>query len=428
MKKNIVSLDGAYSTGSIVFNVRKMILPRTNKEGQTKVYVEVLHYEYQGTGKYTSKFKRISTKVWIYPKNWNRKKEEITVNEPDYNAKNNSINSTYSQVQHFIASKGEQQTGQAYIEDIDLETLREFFPTRPENRKTLVDYFDQYIEKRKVEGTIYNTLKEFTTVKNRISNYDLFNEKKTFTGDVNILWSESFYLYLKTLYSEGTIEKTYTVLYTVLSYYYDLRDELRIDLTDKFKSKRFKRGTKSRNAADPLTEQQLITLRDHVFDQPHMKLIQDRFTWQCYTGIRYIDAFRITKKDIKNGWLRFMPSKTHRHGVKVEQPLNSIASHILEKYECDMSRLKITNQAYNRELKDLFKILQEKYPELHYRTDYGTYCSRDTYISMCVQGGANWKDILKWVGQSSYAIMDRYIKTEDRTQMDSVNHIFKNKS
>jgi len=95
----------------------------------------------------------------------------------------------------------------------------------------------------------------------------------------------------------------------------------------------------------------------------------------------------------------------------VEQPLNSVAIELLKKYNYDMTSLKITNQAYNRELKDMFKIMQKEYPALKYKNDYGTYCSRDTFITRAVQKGANWKDILRWVGQSSYGIMDRYIKT-----------------
>jgi vacuolar-type H+-ATPase catalytic subunit A/Vma1 len=108
----------------------------------------------------------------------------------------------------------------------------------------------------------------------------------------------------------------------------------------------------------------------------------------------------------------------------VEQTLNPVALGLLEKYKYDMTSLNITNQAYNRELKDMFKILQKKYPMLDYQINYGTYCSRDTFITLAVQNGANWKDILRWVGQSSYKIMDRYIKTEDKHQERKVKNIF----
>jgi integrase len=155
-----------------------------------------------------------------------------------------------------------------------------------------------------------------------------------------------------------------------------------------------------------------------------MQLIQDRFLWQCYTGLRFGTAFIVKQEHITNGWLYIKPSKTIRFEVRVEQPLNFVAIELLEKYNYDMTLLKITNQAYNRELKDMFSTLKKEYPALNYQTEYSTYCSRDTFITLAVQKGANWKDILRWVGQSSYSIMDRYIKPEDKQQEKKVKSIF----
>ncbi len=104
--------------------------------------------------------------------------------------------------------------------------------------------------------------------------------------------------------------------------------------------------------------------------------------------------------------------------------LSPVALEILHKYNDDITKLDITNQAYNKELKQMFTILKEKYPNLKYQVDYGTYASRDTFISRAVEGKADWKSILLWVGQSSYTIMDRYIKIEDETQIKSIKRIF----
>ena len=56
--------------------------------------------------------------------------------------------------------------------------------------------------------------------------------------------------------------------------------------------------------------------------------------------------------------------------------------------------------------------MKEKYPDL----DYGKYSShdgRDTFISTAVEQGVDFKTILEWTAQSSYSIMDRYIKTTE---------------
>jgi hypothetical protein len=66
---------------------------------------------------------------------------------------------------------------------------------------------------------------------------------------------------------------------------------------------------------------------------------------------------------------------------------------------------------------------KEKYPELQYG-HYSTHSRRDTYISLYVQNKASMKNILTWVGQSSYRIMDTYIKLTPESQKAEVNSVF----
>jgi integrase len=431
----------AYGLGNASYHVRKMIRSRTNKEGLTKVSIEVRIHNYGGTGRYEDTYHFISTNIWINPKHWNKKKEEITPAEPDADTNNKAIEGKYLAVKAFVNSKGRQKPDQVYAEGLDLSVLAKYFPSYAENRKCLTDFIDDYITFRKNQNTNHNTLKEFTTMMNRVKKYDKSKGKKTHFEDISITWSDDFEFYLRSKakngkaigYNEGTIEKTYTILKTVLNHYYDRRAKYKINLTDDFRitgSNGFKRGKKSINEANPLTKDQLDALYLHQFEVPHLQLIKDRFIWQCYTGIRFIDAFTITKKNIKDGWLRLKPSKTIRHNIEVIQPLNDVALEILQKYDYDMTRLSITNQAYNRELKVMFQELQKKYPEdqypnLKYKDDYGSYGSRDTFITMCVDGKANWKNILQYVGQSSYAIMSRYVKADNKQQEAEIQNIFK---
>ncbi|MBN1969729.1 MAG: phage integrase SAM-like domain-containing protein [Candidatus Delongbacteria bacterium] len=417
------------------FHIRKMIRKRTDKNGLTKVLVEVCLYTYNGTRRYHTKFKRISTDVWILPKYWHKKKEAVLPQDPNFDVKNKEIDKAFLAVKEYINSHGRQNVDQVYSNLFDLNSLDEFFPSKKENRKGLVEYFDDYISHRKSTGTVHNTLKEFTTVKNRIKSYDDSKGKKTFFEDIDLVWSDKFESWLLNEaengenlgYSSGTVEKTYTVLITVLNHFYKRRKALQLNLTDDFRTPNpdgFKRGTKSKNEANPLSEIQLDTLYNHHFEENHLELTRDRFLWQCYTGLRYSDAFSIKEEHITDGVLRYTPSKTKRYNKTIEQPLHNLAVELLNKYGYDMSGLNITNQAYNRDLKDMFLKLIEKYPKLKFKSDYGTHCGRDSFISMCVREKVDWKTILNWVGQSSYAIMDRYIKqTEEyeKREMERVN-------
>jgi hypothetical protein len=84
----------------------------------------------------------------------------------------------------------------------------------------------------------------------------------------------------------------------------------------------------------------------------------------------------------------------------------------------------LQNQPYNRNIKEIFNILREKHPELKYKT-YTSHNFRDTFISNAVQARINCKSILKWVGQTSYSIMDRYIHLIPEFEKEEMSKMFK---
>ena len=391
-----------------------------------KVYIEIISYFPDGT----KKTKRIPTTVWVLPKHWESKNYDGSVSnkDPEYIQKNSTINGLYSQYSWQLEAR-EQGTWNESFKSEDLITLEDMFPKKS---KGLVEYCDDYVSFRKSQGTVHGTVKEFTTCKNRINEFDKSRGQKTLFEDISITWADSFENHLRkqkkddgTLkYMNGTIGKTFTILVTILNHYYERKDEMNLKLSDKFRSSRFKRGDKSVNEPNPLTKEQLLTLYNHTFKEKHLELIKTRFCLQSFIGVRYSDLFRIRPENINNGWLKLKPVKTKRYEVEVNQPLNKYALEILKKYDYNTESLYIANQPYNRELKDMFRIMVEEYPDLKFKTDYGTHSCRDTFITLAVLANVNWKSILSWVGQSSYSIMNRYIKLVPEHQMEEMKKVF----
>ncbi len=403
------------------FKVRLMTRNRANKAGLTKIEVEVMRYVYAGKGK---ERKYVDTNVSISPKNWNQKTQKITNKEPDQVALQSKINIAYSVVLNFVTSNGE------IIPDIDglnIDGLKPFFPQMRVNRKTLANYIDDYYKFRVNQGTKKNTTKEFKTLKNRIEAFDTWNKKKTYFENINLLWSTDFenYCLNKKEYSPGTIEKSYTILYTVLNHFYQLRDEMQIELSDKFTYDDFKRGKKSKNKANPLTMPQLMTLYNHNFEENHLIITKKMILIQCFTGVRFDDIKRFRPENFENdGFLTFTPAKTEHHKIEVRQPLNEYAKGLLQEVEYDTSQYKLQNQPYNRNIKEIFNKLRTENPELKYKT-YTSHNFRDTFISNAVQASINWKSILTWVGQTSYQIMDRYIELTPDFEKKEMEKMFK---
>ncbi len=433
MTDPFISTDGSYESGWQKISLRKMILKRTNRQGLTKVYIEVRFYRYINTETYEDISRRISTNIWIDPKNWHRQKEIIKDNEENSQYKNNELNKLFSTVQAFVSSHGVQEPDQVYSEALSLNKLKKFFPNRKKYRKTLVDYIEDYYQFRKRRKTLKGTLKEFKTLKNRVKNFDQFRGKPSYIEELNTTWSDFFEDFLMNQaenrgvkgYSSGTIEKTYTILITVLNHYYSRRDEYGLVLPDKFLQKGWKRGKPSKNKANPLTTKQLQALYKHDFKNKHLELTKLRFCLQCFTGVRHSDLHMIKPHNIVDGKrIVLTPLKTERYGTKSVIPLNEHSLSILQKFDYDTSSLKMENQPYNRNIETMLKIMQKQYPKLLFKTDHRSHSGRDTFITNAVMAKVDWKTILTWVGQKSYTIMDRYIGITDDYSEGEMSKMF----
>ncbi len=396
----------------VKISIRKVIYNsgrNINKNGDCKVYIEIIaFYEYK-----KRKTRRIPTDVYVKPIFWESKEDDgrVSIKDPDHILKNTKINRVFGK---YMVQLEEREMG-TWSENFDKKNLVSIDDMFPQKTKSLTDFIDDYIAYRKSVNTPRGTLKEFTTCKNRIIKYEKHINKNLKFGDINLKFSDDFYSFLLSEnYSEGTIHKTYSILITILYHYYERRDEYNINLSDKFRSKQFKRGKPSENDPKPLSKIELKTLIDHTFDSSDLNRLKERFLFQVSTGIRYSDMFSITVDNIKDECIVYQPQKTrHKRDNWVIVPLNPLSSSILDAYGYDMNILKLSNQKYNQGLKKMFNKLIEDYPQI-YKTTYTSHNGRDTFITNALESGIDVPTILRMVGQSSYRVMKRYTKLSDK--------------
>lgn len=107
-----------------------------------------------------------------------------------------------------------------------------------------------------------------------------------------------------------------------------------------------------------------IDERNHLyqynsFSSPHLARQRDIFVFQCLIGCRVSDLWAMTKGNIVNGAIEYIPRKTKdNEAITVRVPLNSIALEILEKYkDCKGGSLLpfTSQQQYNRDIKTMFR-------------------------------------------------------------------------
>lgn len=350
-----------------------------------------------------------------------------------YELLNQQIQNLQAKVNYFISielSNWNPNINQtACVEYLNTEKFTSLTPdiklnasNRPQD-KSLFEYLTDYYEGRKDSGK-RQTAKEFLTIANRIRAYDDYRGETTYFQDLNFTWSDNFYLWAKQHYTEGTIGKHYTTFYTAINSYYKRRDELGLEISDKFKDKEFRHGGISRNKPNPLTFEQREILFNHRFDDKRLEKVRKMMCIQAYTAIRHSDLDKLRPEMFENGILIFEPVKTNtnKYTVEVEQPLLPQAIGLLKEVNFDTSTYKIANQNYNPKIREVLLALANEYKDKGFEklTDFSSHNLRDTYISIAVQKGVNFKSILKFVGQSSYAIMDRYIKlTNDFERLEA---------
>ncbi len=83
-----------------------------------------------------------------------------------------------------------------------------------------------------------------------------------------------------------------------------------------------------------LTSEERNVLYDaDLSQQPHLALVRDIFVFHCFVGCRVGDLYRLTRDNIKKGFLEYMPQKTKKCQAKIVRvPLHEKAKAILARY------------------------------------------------------------------------------------------------
>ncbi|NDV70371.1 site-specific integrase [Dysgonomonas sp. 25] len=108
-----------------------------------------------------------------------------------------------------------------------------------------------------------------------------------------------------------------------------------------------------------LTDQELDIIKNKEFDIERLEKVRDIFVFACYTGLAYVDTFKLTYDNIKIGiddklWIMTRRAKTD---TIVNVPLLNIPLAIIEKYRGQQKDDKVlptlSNQKMNSYLKEI---------------------------------------------------------------------------
>jgi integrase len=206
----------------------------------------------------------------------------------------------------------------------------------------------------------------------------------------------------------------------------------------------------SGNAKDVifLNHHEIEALQNYKFGkgQGRLERARDVFLFTCFTGLRYSDVVKLTRHDVKDGFIQIVTQKTVDN-LRIE--LNKHAQALLDKYmniefPTDKALPVVSNAHMNEYLKEVCELCgldelqrvvyfiggvrhEKVYPKWQL---VSTHCGRRTFVVNALQLGIPAEVIMRWTGHSDYKSMKPYVKIVDelkKREMSKFDDMFDNK-
>lgn len=303
--------------------------------------------------------KETSTKRTWDIQRWDPKTERATGNKEDARTLNHFLDAMVTRINQY-------KMDLMYTEKtISAQRILDFVLGRVTSKAMLLEEFKKHNDEIfALVGKDYAlaTYKRYETARFRVTEFvnDKYHVNDIELRDLDFEFIHGYELYLKTIRNcvNNSALKYILCLKRVISRAID-KNILAQDPFRAFKMKRTKTLKK------PLTSRELLALEQVKLITPRLEVIRDIFIFQCYTGLAYIDAYQLRKKDIKIGidgetWIISERQKT---GNATNIPLLPKALELIEKYKnhpvC-LSRNSVlpvvSNQKMNAYLKEIADI------------------------------------------------------------------------
>lgn len=395
----------------------KVIAEKSKKSKETLIY---LFFSYNG-----NRFK-YSAGQTILPKDWNNETQRAKKSLSGCLELNHLLDRIEEEIKKIYRNGITQNhtlTNEYFKEKLD----RQINPGSI-NTKGFFDYLDEFIEIQKPTKS-HRTIQKYTTLKNHLTD---FQKRKHYTISFEKIDSK-FYEYLSAYFINDLLllnnssAKYIKTLKTYLSWATERGYNSNISY-EKFKA------TEKDADIIYLTEKELFTIYEFDFSkEPHLARTRDTFCFGCFTGLRYSDIKRVTKKNIKGKEASIISEKTSDSLII---PLNDYALEILKKNDFSLPHL--SNQKTNENLKEIGKKakindeivltkfrgaqeLQITKPKFNFLT---SHTARRTFVTLSLEKGMRPETVMAITGHKQYATFKKYIKITDKVKNIEMDHIW----
>ena len=337
--------------------------------------------------------KWIPTRVMVNPNLWDSKEECIKKRVVCDEKMRQHVDGEVKKLRRFIEDGYEKERNLVDAEWPNNIVDRYYHPedyieeSIEERHYTLLELFDIFLDKHKLSDV---RKKNFRVIKRVLQRYELFlqikKRNKKFFLDVDTMTSDDLvdmkeFFRTEYQYADEKSEhyKHYKKLFTLVpesrepsprgentlvDYFNKIRTFFRwcydFGYTTNRPFDKFKVGSAVYGTPIYINLDERNKLYAYDFsDNPRLERQRDIFVFQTLIGCRVGDLYRLTKANIVDGSVEYIPDKTIESNPKtLSVPLNSIAQEIIKKYK-DIPGDKlfpfVAEQQYNEDIKNILK-------------------------------------------------------------------------
>lgn len=377
-----------------------------NKKGEMPIFARIT---------VDGKNSQFGIKQSINPSNWSMKFSRASGKTAETKKINNSLDTIKTTIkQHYLIELEKGNT-------VTAERMKELFFKKEEQSKTLIYFFDKFIEEYSGKvgiDTTRGTYTRYLLTKKRLISFMKHEYKKSDIAvkDITVNFIERFYLYLRTRYdcSHNTAIKFVQRFRTLIIHIKNTG----LIINDPFGRYKISYQKTTRGY---LNQQEVDCIYATVFPSKRLERARDVFIFSVYTGLSFIDVANLTKDKIKLGFdgNMWIISKRHKTNEDSNIRLLDIPKAILEKYKDrlpdEMILPIISHQKTNDYLKEIATYCG-------IRKNITFHIARHTFATtICISNGVPIETVSKLLGHTNIRTTQIYAKITDLKVSQDMN-------
>ncbi|HBX62872.1 tyrosine-type recombinase/integrase [Empedobacter sp.] len=366
---------------------------------------------------------KISTKQKVNPKFWN--KERLKVKETISEKNHQHINKELVEIEK-VAYKMFNSFTDTFKRKPNSEELKnlieqEYFQNNPMfkkvDKKTILDYFDDYIETIK-STTAHTTVQKYKQAKENFKDFQKDKKRIYNTEMIDLKFRNEYVEYLieTKKYAPTTVYRKMKFLRTVLYFI----ENLGIKVNPFLHNSRFlTKDIEVDNIA--LSESEIDEMeRLNLSDNKRLEQVRDLFLVACYTGQRFSDLNKINQSNIIDD--EYIAIRQQKTNEQLTLPLLKAVKTILVKYSYKLP--KISNVKFNEYIKEVAKLcetLNKQYNGDNKKVRWqmiSSHTARRTFVTLNYGKGVDLDTLKLGTGHKQTKTLQTYIKMNDKQKAD----------